>query len=117
MRPNPRDAGYLLDMLRYARGVVEALEGRTLEDYLNDDDLRLAIERRIETIGEAAKRVSDEFRRAHPEIPWRKIVAQRNLLVHDYGEIQDDILWVAATESVPELIGLLEPLLSPSETG
>jgi len=113
MRPSERDAGYLFDMLEHARGIARVLEGRTMEDYLSDEDLRLTVERRIEIIGEAARRVSEEFRRAHPEVPWRKIVAQRNVLAHEYGEIQDDILWRVATVSVPNLVTALEPLVPP----
>jgi uncharacterized protein with HEPN domain len=117
MVPEKRDAGYLLDMLEHARGVLRVLRGRTLEDYVRDEDLRLIVERRIEIIGEAARRVSEAFQKTHPEIPWLKIVAQRNVLAHEYGEIQDDILWQVATVSVPELITLLEPLVPapPSE--
>ena len=118
MPPDERDAGYLLDMLQHARGVVRALRGRTLNEYLGDEDLRLAVERRIQIIGEAARRVSERYQAAHPEIPWRKIVAQRNVLAHEYGEIQDDIIWRVANVSMPELIALLEPLVPPppSET-
>ena len=76
MHPDDRDAGYLLDMLQHARGVAQAVQDRTFEEYLADEDLRLAIERRIEIIGEAAKCVSPAFQEAHSDIPWRKIVAQ-----------------------------------------
>ncbi len=113
MRPDARDAGYLLDMLQHARGVVRAVQGRTLDKYTADEDLRLSIERRIEIIGEAAGRVSQAFKKTHPMIPWRKIVAQRNVLAHEYGEIQDEIMWRVSTVSVPELIALLEPLVPP----
>jgi uncharacterized protein with HEPN domain len=111
MPPDEHDAGYLLDMLEQARGVTRAVKDRTLEDYLGDEDLRLLIERRIEIIGEAARRVSPAFQEAHPEIPWRKIVGQRNVLAHDYGEIEDEIIWHVATISIPELITLLGPLV------
>ena len=111
MPPDQRDAGYLLDMLEHARGMARAIAGRTLEDYVRDENLRLAVERRIEIIGEAARRVSEGFRREHPEVPWHRIIAQRNLLAHEYGEVQDDILWRVATVSIPELISLLEPMV------
>ncbi|MCJ7752453.1 MAG: DUF86 domain-containing protein [Armatimonadetes bacterium] len=113
MRPEERDGGFLLDMLEHARGVTSAVAGKTLEDYLLDETLRLVVERRREIIGEAARRVSSAFRKAHPEVPWSGIVAQRNLLIHEYGEIQDDIVWNVATVSVPELVALLEPLAPP----
>ena len=113
MRPDERDAGYLLDMLDHARGIMRVLAGRDLRDYLHDEDLRLIVERRLEIVGEAARRVSPGFRDAHPEVPWRKIVAQRNVLAHEYGEIQDDIMWRVATVSIPELVALLEPLVPP----
>lgn len=115
MRPDVRDAGYLLDMLLHARGVAQSVAGRTLEDYVADENLRLAVERRIEIIGEAARRVSRQFQDRHPEIPWGKIIAQRNVLIHEYGEIQDEIVWAVATLSVPELIFLLEPLAPSME--
>ena len=113
MPPDIKDAAYLLDMLQHARGIVRGLQGRTIAQYLADEDLRLAIERRLEIIGEAARRVSLPIQEAHPEIPWRKIIAQRNVLAHEYGEVQAEILWRVATVSIPELISFLEPLVPP----
>ncbi|MEW6530189.1 MAG: HepT-like ribonuclease domain-containing protein [Thermodesulfobacteriota bacterium] len=115
MRPDVRDQGYLLDMLQHARGVTAAVEGLTLEKYVGNETVRLAVERRIEIIGEAARRVSAAFQEAHPEIPWRKIVAQRHVLAHEYGEIEDEIVWHVATVSIPALIQLLSPLVSPPD--
>lgn len=111
MLPDARDSGYLLDMLEHARGAARAVRGRSLEEYAADEDLRLSVERRIEIIGEAARRVSSGFQEAHPEVPWRKIVAQRNVLAHEYGEVDDEIMWRVVTVSLPDLIGLLEPLV------
>jgi uncharacterized protein with HEPN domain len=113
MQPDAKDSGYLLDMLEHARGVMRAVQDRSVAEYLADEDLRLAIERRIEIIGEAAKRLSTRFQDAHPEIPWRKIIAQRNVLAHEYGEVQAEIIWQVATGSIPDLIAALEPLIPP----
>jgi uncharacterized protein with HEPN domain len=116
MRPDVRDAGYLLDMLDHAKGVSGAVEGRTFEEFVLDENLRLAVERRIEIIGEAARRVSQAFQDSHTEIPWRKIIAQRNFLAHEYAEIEDEIIWQVTTVSVPAPIAMLEPLVpSPEE--
>lgn len=62
-------------------------------------------------VGEAAGRVSDGLRSAHPEVPWRQIVAQRNILVHVYDQLNIDRLWVAV-EAVPQLIGHIEAILA-----
>ena len=118
MQPEERDAALLLDMLDSARAVVQVVEGLTLESYLTDRLRRRSVEREVEIIGEAARKVSREFQEAHQGIPWRKIMGQRHKLAHDYAEIEDEVLWRVATVHVPELILQLEPLIPPlpSET-
>ena len=111
MRPDKPDEGWLWDMLDSARAVVDMVRGLTLDDYRNDRRTRRAVEREVEIIGEAANNVSEAMQLAHPEIPWRKIIGQRHRLSHEYGEIQDDILWRVATVHVPELIPQLIPLV------
>jgi uncharacterized protein with HEPN domain len=111
MRPDDLDAGRLWDMLTYAREIVETLRGRTFEAYVGDKNLRLATERRIEIIGEAARHVSAAFQAAHPAIPWPKIVALRHILAHEYGEVKQEIVFRIATVHIPELIALLEPMV------
>jgi uncharacterized protein with HEPN domain len=108
MSPEEKDPAYLLDMLQSARDVASFVEGRTLEEYLRDRKLRAAVERGLEIVGEAARRVSSSFKQAHPEIPWRDVIGLRNVLAHDYGEIDQDRLWETATKKVPELIRGLE---------
>src|SRR5207253_3635891 len=107
------DASYLWDMLTAARAVADFTRDRTFEEYSNDLMLRSAVERQVEIIGEAARRVSDSFRQQHPEIPWSKIMGQRHVLAHDYGEIKHDRLRQVATVHVPALIGQITPLLPP----
>lgn len=107
------DASYLWDMLTAARAVVEFVRGRTFEGYATDLFLRSAVERQIEIIGEAARRVSPAFKDAHAHIPWVKIMGQRHVLAHDYGEIKHDRVWRVATVHVPELIEQLIPLVPP----
>jgi uncharacterized protein with HEPN domain len=73
----------------------------------------LRSKRAIEIIGEAARRVSETVKSSHPEIPWQKMVAQRNVLAHEYGEIKQERIWLVATTHIPELVRLLKPLLPP----
>ena len=73
--------------------------------------LRGAVERHLEIIGEAANRVSLDFQANHPEIPWRRIIAQRHVIAHEYGEIKHELIWKVATVNIPELIAQLETLI------
>ena len=111
------DQALLLDMLDSARAVREMVTGMDFRSYSADRRTRRAVEREVEIIGEAARKVSDAFRDAHPQIPWRKIMGQRHKLAHEYGEIEDEILWRVATVHIPELIAMLEPLVPPDAEG
>ncbi|MCX6054235.1 MAG: DUF86 domain-containing protein [Chloroflexi bacterium] len=94
-----RDAAYLWDMLDLARSACEFAAAVRLETYQRDRKLQLAVERTVEIIGEAARRVSEEFRNGYPEIPWRGMIAQRNVLAHEYGEIKQERMWLLVTDT------------------
>lgn len=98
-------------MLQAARAVREFTEGVSLESYKTDLKLRSAVERQLQILGDAARRVSESLRLATPSIPWRGIVGQRNILVHDYGEIDDTRVWGVAVRDVPALLAELARLL------
>ena len=100
-------------MLQAAREVENMLADCDENTFLTNRVLTLAVERSIEIIGEAAKRVSTTFQTAHPEIPWREIIGQRNILAHEYGQIDHELLYKTAVEDIPELIDLLEDLMPP----
>ena len=108
MQPDQRDAAYLWDMLDAARTVEQLSSGLDFTQYSNDRRTQLAVERSLEIIGEAAGRVSALFRNAHPEIPWRQIIGQRNVLIHEYGEIKQERIWKTVRENIPQLIELLK---------
>ena len=67
------------------------------------------------TIGEAAKQVSPEFKRDHPELPWKRMAGMRDLVVHAYRKIDPDEIWKAVSISVPALIQAAEPLVPQME--
>ena len=118
MRPEERDAAYIWDMLDSARTLHDFVKGVSFYDYSQDKKLQLAVERALEIIGEAARRVSETYRQAQPEIPWQSIIAQRNVLAHEYGEIKQELIWKVVTIRIPELISSLEKLIpAPPHTG
>ena len=108
-----RDSAHLWDMLQAANEVTEMIAGRDLDDFLGDRILRRAIERCIELVGEAARRVSDQGRAATPTIPWREIIGQRNILAHEYGQVDHELLYKTAVEDIPRLVETLNDLLPP----
>ena len=113
MRPEDRDAAYMHDAIEAGKRIATFMRDVTYEHYLGDERTRLAVERALTIIGEATKRMSRSFREAHPEIPWPRIVGLRNVLMHEYDEIDNHRIFVIATELVPKLVAQLSALLPP----
>jgi uncharacterized protein with HEPN domain len=113
MRAEKNDPALLQDMLDSADAVVRYVTSKTRADYDHDPMLRDAVERRVEIVGEAARGITKAFQDAHPEIPWRKIMGTRHILAHDYGDVDQDIMWRIATQHIPETAAILRTLLPP----
>ena len=106
-------AAYLWDMHDACREMLELAGDAEWEDFIADRKLCLAVERCLEIVGEAAGRLSEDFRVAHPEISWHKIRGMRNILAHEYGEIDYEVIFKTVNESIPDLMKTLEGLLPP----
>ena len=104
------DAVYVGHMLDLARKVAAKTERVRRQDFDADENLRLALAHLLQTIGEAARRVSRQFQRAHPEIPWAGIVGMRHKVVHDYLDVDEDVVWKTSVDEIPRLVAALEPL-------
>ena len=74
-----------------------------------------AVERRLEILGEAAGRVSEEFQLSHPEIPWKELKGIRVVLAHRYGDVNLHQLWQSLQRDVPESLPKLNGLIPPAE--
>ncbi len=107
-----RDSEYLLDILASARLISTYIEGVRREQFLKNTGLQDSVIRRLEIIGEASGRLSPEFRKRHPEIPWSAMTGMRNRMIHGYDDIDMDIVWNTSQESIPNLLALIEPLTS-----
>lgn len=116
-REEKADIAYLRDMLEAAREVVEFCSGKSWGDYQASKQLRRSVERSIEIVGEAARKVSPAMQTQLPEIPWGKIIPARHRLAHEYDRLDDAIMWSIATRHIPVLIGQLEQLLPPDPDG
>jgi uncharacterized protein with HEPN domain len=111
------DLVYVRHMLDTARSVVGKVRGMSQPDFDASDDLRLALTHLIQTIGESARRVSPAFQQAHPEVPWKKMIGMRHKVVHDYLEIDFEIVWDVATVKLPPLVVELEKIVPPEIPG
>jgi len=73
--------------------------------------LALALIKDIEIVGEAASRIAENTRAAHPEIPWVDIIGMRNRLIHAYFDINLDLVWDTVTANLPPLVDQLSRIL------
>lgn len=114
-RKKDRDAAYLWDMLDATRNIVQFTSNISVDEYIKDRKLQLAVERSLEIIGEAAKKVSSDLQQKNPDIPWNKIIAQRNVIAHEYGEIKQERIWTVVTLHIPALVGKLDLMVRSFE--
>lgn len=99
--------GHMMDMSQKAVGFVSGIEKN---DYDQDEPLRLALTHIIQILGEAAGRVSLEFRQEHPEIPWHEIIGMRHRIVHEYLGVDEDVVWAVVRKDIPQLLRALNQL-------
>lgn len=110
-----RDASYLLDILLYAKDAVEFTADISKEAFLSDHKCQFAVIRCFEVIGEAAKRLSKDFQKTNPAVPWSKMAKMRDLLIHAYQRIELEEVWDTVKNDIPALIASIERLVPPED--
>jgi len=110
-----RDDATLLDILKAARLVVEFKRKLEKQAFLRDIKTQSAILHQLLVIGEAVKKLSEEFRAQHPEIPWARIAGMRDKLIHQYDAVDLDEVWKTVTKDIAPLISFVEPLILPEK--
>ncbi len=102
---------YLNHILARCRKIEMLTAEHTLEELQEDENLQDVLTRSLEIIGEATAHLSDEFKEAHPEIPWGQMKGMRNVLIHQYFRIDLDFVWGTAVEDIPNLRKNIETIL------
>lgn len=98
------------DILESIGKVMTYTKGMDYTSFLKDTKTKEAVYRNFEVMGEAANRMPDEFIDKYPEIEWHKIISTRNIIIHAYDEIDDNIIWNIVHSNLPELQPKLENL-------
>lgn len=94
---------YLQDILESIEHIQRFLEGITEDEFCKNVEKQDAVLRRLEIIGEAVKHLPEEIRQRHPDVPWRQVAGMRDIIIHEYFGITLQMVWVVATEDVPDL--------------
>lgn len=113
MQSNNRDVASVWDMTQAIQRIQSFASDLTFDEYLDDIRTISAVERQFEILGEAARRISDEFRQAHSAIDWQRIIGLRNIVAHRYDQVRQDILWTIIHSDLAPLLAQLEALLPP----
>lgn len=106
-----RDDAALLDIDLAAQRAMAFVRGQNHAAFLRDPLVQSAVLYQVAVIGEAVKRLSTEFRRDHPELPWRRAAGIRDRLIHGYDEVDLDQVWRTVTEEIPAFRHGIAPLL------
>ena len=103
MREPLRDRGRLTDIIEAIDNISEFVDGVSFDEYLNNKMMRFAVVKNLENVGEASYMLTKELKEKHAEINWKKVIGMRNVLVHDYNQIEDRIVWSTVTDDLPLL--------------
>ncbi len=107
----PRDPESLIDIATAIKRIIRYAEGVSQVELEANDEKLSAILYQITIIGEATKRLSLTFRQQHPEIPWREMAGMRNVIVHEYDQLDMGVIWDVVQNKLSELLTLIDPLL------
>jgi uncharacterized protein with HEPN domain len=91
---------HIIDEIDYLEGACCDLNQ---EEFLGDETLKRSFVRSIEIIGEATKKLPDDFKNKHDDIPWKRIAGMRDRLIHDYFGVDYSIVWDVVKNKLPEL--------------
>lgn len=103
MRERSRNKSRLDHMLQAIERIRRYTKGKTFEDFIADDMMYYAVVKNIEILGEASNMLTEEFRKEHPQTPWKQVNGMRNYIVHEYFQVDNNVVWDVITNDLPVL--------------
>jgi len=110
------DLNRLQHMIEASQGILDYAQGRDLFSLGADRPLQHLIMHNLEILGEAASRLSGQFRQEHPDVPWRDMIDLRNRLIHVYFDLNLAIIWTTVQNDLPQLLLQLKTILSQEQS-
>ncbi len=101
----------LRQIIEFADEIAALIANRSRDQLNSTKEFRRALERCIELVCEAARRLPEEWREHHQDIPWRQIIGMRNVMIHGYDVVSNDVLWNTAAHDMPQLRAKIESIL------
>jgi len=105
------DSIYLEHIEQNLKRIILYASGITEEEFLENIQLQDACIRQIEIMGEATKRISEAFKEKHPEVPWKDMAGMRDKLIHDYIDVDLNIVYQTIAVDIPTLLPVIEKIL------
>src|SRR5215813_767078 len=100
-----RDVGlYLEDIEKACKKILRFTNGVSFEEFTHDEEKYDAVLRNLEVIGEAVKHISEDVREQYPDIKWRKIAGFRDIVVHEYFGVSDELVWDIIQNQIQPLL-------------
>lgn len=109
------DLAYAADTFNEARFLKSVVDRVTFDQMVDDPTIRRAVERSFTIIGEAAKKLTEEFRSEHSDLPWDWMARKRDLLAHHYHQVNCVIVWETMREDIPKVLQVMAQIVSPPD--
>jgi uncharacterized protein with HEPN domain len=93
---------YVNDILESIKRIEDYTTDLSYDDFIKNDLVRDAVLRNLEVIGEAAKSIPDGVRKEYSDVPWKRIIGLRNIVIHEYFGVDFENIWKIITENIPE---------------
>ncbi len=103
MREPAKDLIRLQHILEAISRIKRYVDGKSFEEFVDDDMLYYAVVKNIEIIGEASNLLTDGFKSNHPQTPWKMVAGMRNYIVHEYFQVDNTVIWDVVIHDLPEL--------------
>lgn len=109
-----KDEFFLKQILMSISKIENYMKGVEFEDFQENSEKQDAVEKQIETIGGAAKNISDKMKKRYKQVPWREIAGMRDKIVHDYWHTDIEIVWRVVGQDLPKLEEQAKEILESS---